>query len=102
MARKKRQPVKNKTVLTIQGDTVDLIDYWTRKKGFRSKAAFVEAAVKRYIAIENQDYDLPLAEIQRINHLTTAITALTEEEKRTRQTVNQGFNAILNLDEEDY
>lgn len=95
----KKNPDKGVVVLT--GDTLDLADYWQRKKGFKTRKAFIEAAIRRYVTIENHDYQLPVAEIQRLNQLISANKTLADEVHLTREAVNNGFQTILNLDDDN-
>lgn len=96
-------PKKNqdKGVVVLTGDTLDLADYWQRKKGFKTRKSFIEAAIRRYVAIENHDYQLPIAEIQRLNQLISANKTLADEVHLTREAVNNGFQTILNLDDDN-
>lgn len=95
---KKKQ---DKGVVVLTGDALDLADYWQRKKGFKTRKAFIEAAIRRYVAIENHDYQLPIAEIQRLNQLISANKTLADEVHLTREAVNNGFQTILNLDDDN-
>lgn len=95
----KKNPDKGVVVLT--GDALDLADYWQRKKGFKTRKAFIEAAIRRYVMIENHDYQLPVAEIQRLNQLISANKTLADEVHLTREAVNNGFQTILNLDDDN-
>ena len=92
---------QDKGTVVLSGSTLDLADYWQKKKGFKTRKAFIEAAINRYIDIENHNYYLPDMEIHRINQLITAVNALKDESYLTRKAVNNGFSAILDLDEDD-
>lgn len=88
-------------MVAVSQDTGDLIDYWTRKKGFISKKAFVEDCVKTRIALYNHDYPLPDATINRINQLVTEIKNLKDEDALLRESFNNGLSVLLGLDDDE-
>lgn len=90
------------TGITVRLDqeTTDKCDYWYRKQGFRSRTAFVKAAIDRYIALANGDYQLPSAEIARINQLVLGQQALVEEVQNLGKSLDKATNVFLNLTDE--
>ena len=74
--------------------------YWSEKKGLSVKD-LVREAFDRYVMIENRDYDLPFAEIQRINQLCDLIAALTSEQRALEDIVTHGFDSLLALTKGD-
>lgn len=85
--------------IKLPRDFVDKMDYWQRKLGYNQRVDFFEACVERYIAFANGDYQLPSAEVQRLNQLITAIKLNTDQLNILQKTVDSGFSTILNLDE---
>lgn len=70
--------------------------YWADKLGM-SLTDYVEAAILLKIRWDNQDYDLPTLEIQRLNQLIDVITILSENQKSLESVVVSGFDSLLNL-----
>lgn len=87
----------NQATIRLDEDTTNLCDYWYQKQGFSSRTAFIKAAIQRYIAFINGDYQLPNAETVRLNQLISSVDSLGEQIKLLRATDEQGFNALLNL-----
>lgn len=88
---------KNGITVRLDSETTNLCDYWYRKLNFKSRTAFVKAAISFYIAYKNGDYQLPSAEITRINQLITEIQSQNVQLANLTKSVNQGFDTILNL-----
>lgn len=97
---KKKADQKTRLYLELDPDLRDQVDYWQRKKGFASRREFLTACVELYIAIQNQDYDLPTAEIARLNQMVEAINNNTDELHALRKSFNNAFDTILNLTED--
>ena len=72
----------------------DRITYYAERFGM-TKTELVLASVEHYIKWVNSDYDLPTAEIQRLNQLVDAINRLSVNQQNTEKTVINGFNAML-------
>lgn len=94
---KNKKPLKNDPTVKIDRAIIDQVDYWQRKAGFKSRKDFVSEAIRQYIALKNGDYQLPNAEIQRINQLIMAMNAQTVEIKTLKKAVDSGFSALYNL-----
>ena len=101
MPNKPKKTDKVKIYVDLDRDVADLADYWQRKKNFASRKDFITAAIKLYIAIQNQDYDLPTMEIARINQIVETLRNQTDELHALRKAVNNGFSTILDLTNED-
>ncbi|WP_145142308.1 hypothetical protein [Paenibacillus sp. Y412MC10] len=54
-------------------------------------------AVRHYVGWRNQDFDLPTAEIQRLNQLTDAMQNLVSSNERLSNTVINGFDAMMGI-----
>lgn len=77
------------------------IDYFQRKGGFEHRNDFILATIDQYIKFANGDYQLPSAEIARLNQLIAAISLLTDEQRNLRNAVNNGFTTILRLSDDE-
>ena len=72
----------------------DLIDYYSNKDNI-SKAEFIEKAIDYYI-----DYDIPHAHVVRINQLVANQELMRQELRLLRQSVNNGFQTILRIEQD--
>lgn len=98
----RKDPEKDATVhIVVDKSMVDQMNYWQRKKGFKTQKAFITACIKQYIAFANGDYELPSAEIQRMNQMITQLTINTKELRLLRSAINNGFTTILRLDDDE-
>lgn len=91
---------KKGVTIRLNQEMTDQCDYWYRKLGFKSRTAFVNAAISFYIAYKNGDYQLPSAEVARLNQLISAIQSLTVQTDTLTKSVNRGFSAILNINDD--
>ena len=92
---------KRDRMVSVSQDTGDLIDYWSKKKGFVSKKAFVEDCIKTRIALYNHDYPLPDATVNRINQLVTELKNLKDEDELLRESFNNAMTALFGLDDDN-
>ena len=72
------------------------IEHWSKKHNM-SMSEYINAAVDLKIRWDNQDYDLPPLEIQRLNQLIDVITCLSENQKSLEGVVISRFDSLLNL-----
>lgn len=72
--------------IRLDPDTHERTRYWAGKRQL-SLAAYIELALAEKIARENGDYDLPAAEILRLQQLIAGQHAMATELSLLRQTV---------------
>lgn len=70
--------------------------YWSQKRGCSANEYFT-MALEHMIAWENQDYDLPTLEQQRLNQLINAIGALTSDIRCLEHITTEGFKSLIGL-----
>ncbi|WP_078598345.1 hypothetical protein [Evansella clarkii] len=70
--------------------------YWSDKFGM-DQTEFLINAMYHYVKWQNQDYDLPTAEIQRLNQLIDAIENLSTNQHHLGKSVVNGFDAMLGI-----
>lgn len=58
---------------------------------------YVHNAVLQAIAWENRDYDLPTAEIQRLNQLVDTIMVLSSDVESLERVITSGFDSLIGL-----
>ncbi|MEK4529826.1 hypothetical protein NST38_30955 [Paenibacillus sp. FSL H8-0104] len=73
------------------------IEYWTKMFKFDSTTDFMIRAAQHYVAWRNQDYDLPTAEMQRLNQLIDAMENMVSSNERLANTVTNGFDAMIGI-----
>ena len=87
---------RHRVTVTIDNDTYERLKYWAAKKEC-SINEFLGFAIEQTIAMENGDYDLPKAEIQRLNQLVDVITVLSSNIQSLEDVTIHGFDSLLNL-----
>lgn len=70
--------------------------YWAAKKEM-SLSEYLEAAIALKVRWDNQDYDLPPLEIQRLNQIVDALTSFGENMKSLESVVISGFDSFTNM-----
>lgn len=79
---------------------LDDLEYWADKFG-ASKSEFLTDAMYHYIAWVKSDYDLPTAEIVRLNQLIDAMESLVVSNRNLEGTVINGFDSLIGLTKGD-
>lgn len=74
--------------------------HYAEKHG-QSLNEYFRACVEHMINWENRDYDLPTAEIQRLNQLVDGTKALDEDVRALVDIVVSGFDSLLGLTKGD-
>ncbi len=80
----------------VDEDEYNVIKYWAEKKGMTLNDFLLEC-VYNQIKYENRDYDLPTAEIARLNQLQDLIVSLSSNVENLETVVIDGFDSLLNL-----
>lgn len=70
--------------------------YWASQFEM-DRTEFLLESMRHYIKWRNQDYDLPTAEIQRLNQLIDAIQNLTVSQSNVERSVISGIDAMLGM-----
>lgn len=95
MAKKVDDKPKAMTI-RLDVDTMERIEYWAARRQM-SKNEYIAAAIDHMIAWENKDYDLPTAEIQRLNQLVDLVMSLNSNVRSLEQMTQSGFDSLLGL-----
>lgn len=77
-------------------DDFNTLVYWSERFGM-DRTEFLIAAMHHYIKWRNQDYDLPTAEIQRLNQMVDAMQSLVTNQQNLEQTITNGFDSMLGI-----
>jgi len=70
--------------------------YWSDRFGM-DRTEFLICAMHHYIKWKNGDYDLPSAEIQRLNQMVDAVNNLAVNQENLQRTIISGFDAMMGI-----
>lgn len=99
MATEKREPVASKTDrlnMRMYPADFEFLTYWSDRYGM-DRSEFLITAMRHYVKHRNQDYDLPTAEIQRLNQMVDAVNNLAANQEALQTTIVNGFDALMGL-----
>ena len=82
--------------LRIDADTHERLKYWSARKQV-SLNTYIMDAIDLMIAYENGDYDLPTAEIQRVNQLIDVVQSLVSSVDNLQNVTINGFDALVGI-----
>lgn len=94
-----RQIVVSKTErvnMRMYAADYDKLTYWSDAFGM-GRTELLLTAMHHYIAHRNKDYDLPTAEIQRLNQMVDAVNNLAKNQELLQQTLVNGLDALLGI-----
>lgn len=74
----------------------NFLAYWSDRFGM-DQTEFLITAMYHYVKWRNQDYDLPTAEIQRLNQMVDAVQSLVVSQEHLEKSVINGFDAMLGI-----
>ncbi|MBO5435625.1 hypothetical protein J6A31_07515 [bacterium] len=89
-------PDTKRVTATVTNDTFERLQYWANKKGI-SINQYLNEALDRAIAYENQDYPLPTLEQARLNQLIDQMAAMSSNMKSLETVITSGFDSLLGL-----
>lgn len=92
-ARKKKTERHN---MRMYPEDFNFLVYWADRFGL-DQAELLIQAMYHYVKWRNQDYDLPTAEMQRLNQLVDSIENLATRQEHLEKTVHSGFDAMLGI-----
>ncbi len=96
MASKAKPQAAVAMTIRLHPDLMKNVEYWAARKEM-SKNEYICWAVRHAIAWENRDYDLPTAEVQRLNQLVDVIESLSSNVKSLEDMTQAGFDSLLGL-----
>lgn len=77
-------------------DDFQKLVYWADQFDM-DRTEFLIASMHHYIKWRNQDYDLPTAEIQRLNQMVDGLQSLVVSQGSLEASVISGFNTMLGI-----
>lgn len=99
------KPEKPKTPRVKKTDRVNMrmypddynhLVFWSERFGM-DQTEFLIAAMYHFVKWRNQDYDLPTAEVQRLNQMVDAVNSLVTSHEHLEKSVIHGFDAMLGI-----
>ncbi|MGC6586673.1 hypothetical protein ACPV3A_17100 [Paenibacillus sp. Dod16] len=98
--RGEKKPVKatkssRKSLRMLEEDEA-FVNYWAEKFDMTYTELLMRGA-RHYVAWRNQDFDLPTAEMQRLNQLIDAMNNMASSNERLSNTVINGFDAMMGI-----
>ena len=86
----------HRMTLRLDDAEYETVSFWAAKLGI-SENEFVSEAIGLKIRHVNGDYDLPTAEIQRLNQLVDLIGSLASNISNLEDVTVSGFNSLISL-----
>lgn len=86
----------HRMTLRLSNDDYERLQYWAARRQM-SGNEYMEEALRQAIKRENWDYDLPTAEIARLNQLVDVVTNLSSNIKSLEDVTVSGFDSLLGL-----
>ena len=86
----------HRVTATITDETFARLQYWSDKHGI-SINQYLNEAIDKAIAYENQDYPLPTLEQARLNQLIDEMAILSSNVKSMESVIISGFDSLLGL-----
>lgn len=93
------QPMQNqmkRVTLRLTDAEFETVRFWASKFNI-SENDFIREAITLKIQHANGDYDLPTAEIQRLNQLIDLIGSLASNISNLEDVTVSGFNSLISL-----
>lgn len=87
---------KYRVTVTLSSDAYEQLKYWSARHEC-SINEYLGDAIRKSIAYENNDFDVPNLLIQRINQLIDVITTLSSDIHSLESIVVSGFDSLLGL-----
>lgn len=85
-----------RVTVRMDSDTNERVKYWAERKGM-SVNEYILEAIDHMIRFENRDYDLPSAEIGRLNQLMDQITSLSHNVHSLEIVTTKGLDSLMRL-----
>lgn len=91
-----KMPGIHRLTLRINEDDYQRLQYWAARRGISANDYMIEALYAQ-IRRENGDYDIPAAEVARLNQLVDLVTGLSSNIKSLENVTISGFDSLLGL-----
>lgn len=91
-----KTPGIHRLTLRISEDDYQRLQYWAARRGISANDYMIEALYAQ-IRRENGDYDIPTAEVARLNQLVDLVTGLSSNIKSLENVTISGFDSLLGL-----
>lgn len=91
-----KRPERVRRAIRLHADTAAQVSYWSVRESMTDNEYMAEA-VEEKIARQNQDYDLPTLEQQRLNQLVDEVRSLAVQQANTQRVIYNGFDSLIGL-----
>lgn len=82
--------------MRMYDEDFEMLVYWSKAYDM-DRTEFLISAMQHYIKWRNQDYDLPTAEIQRLNQMIDAVDNLAMTTEHMEKSLINGFDSMLGI-----
>lgn len=86
--------------MRLYPEDYDTLTYWSERYAM-DKTEFLVTAMYHYVKHRNGDYDLPVAEIQRLNQLVDVVGSLVSSQEALQKTVVSGLDSLIGISRGD-
>lgn len=86
----------HRLTLRLTDEEFKLLEYWAARREMSINEYMIES-LSHMIKRENGDYDLPTAEIARLNQLIEVVMSLSSNVKSLENVTVSGFDSLLGL-----
>lgn len=91
-----RNPDNKRVTVTLTPDEYERLKYWSQRRGM-SINEYLFHSLEHMIAWENQDFDVPVAMVQRTNQMVDLVTALRSDVDNLQSEIHSMADSLLNL-----
>lgn len=93
---KAREQKSERHSMRLYPQDFDTLVYWSERFDM-DRTELLVTAMHHYIKHRNGDYDIPTAEIQRLNQLVDAMNSLVATNETLQTTITSGFNGLMGV-----
>lgn len=91
-----RDPSHKRVTVTLTPDEYERLKYWADRRRM-SINEYMYHALEHMIGWENQDFDVPVAIVQRVNQLVDMIAGLRSDTSNLSDELHSMADSLLNL-----
>ncbi len=87
---------RHRVSVRLSDKDAEMLNYWSDKLDM-TKTELLIVGLRHYVGWQNADYDLPTAEVARLNQLVEAVDTLTSNQKNMETTIMNGLDSVVGL-----
>ena len=85
-----------RVTVTLTPDEYERLKYWSDRREM-SINGYLLHSIQHMIAWENQDFDVPVAMVQRVNQLVDLVAGLRSDSANLQEEIHSMADSLLNL-----